>query len=129
MPSLSRCTGYLGYPFENRWCSHWTWWIILGTSTIALWLIFSSVGTPDRPVSARGEAHSGLSCWPFYQLPRDMTCSPHLAFLALKRKPAARGKRAPRAPSIVGWLCRLPWRASAAGNIAPGVCPLAQEAA
>jgi hypothetical protein len=37
--------------------------------------------------------------------------------------------RAPRAPSIVGWFCRLPSLAYAAGSVAPPVCYLALVAA
>ena len=39
------------------------------------------------------------------------------------------GERAPRAPSIVGWFCRLPWLVSVAGSVAAEDCPLAHEAA
>jgi hypothetical protein len=39
------------------------------------------------------------------------------------------GKRAPRAPSIVGWFCRLPWRECVADSVAPPGCPLALVAA
>src|SRR5258707_524878 len=50
-------------------------------------------------------------------------------FGAFKRKPAARGKRAPREPSIVGWFCLLPWLESGADSVALPVCPLALVAA
>jgi hypothetical protein len=50
-------------------------------------------------------------------------------FGALKRKAKARGKRGLRAPSIVGWFCRLPELLSAAESVAPDVCPLVREAA
>src|SRR6266699_2327910 len=53
----------------------------------------------------------------------------HLTFMALKRKSAARGKRAPREPSIVGWFFPLPWLAYAAGTVAPDGCPLVLQAA
>src|SRR5215472_13634187 len=49
--------------------------------------------------------------------------------MALKRKPAARGTRAPRVPSIVDWFSQLPWLAFVAGSGAPDVCPLALAAA
>src|SRR5436309_1091382 len=58
-----------------------------------------------------------------------MTLLPHQACVALKRKPVARGKRAPRAPSIVDVLCRLPWLVSAVGNVALEACHLALMAA
>src|SRR5215472_6662459 len=53
----------------------------------------------------------------------------HLASSALMRKPASRGKRAPRAPSIVGWFSPQPWLESVAGTIAPDVCHLVRAAA
>ena len=58
-----------------------------------------------------------------------MTLQPHLASVALKRKPVAMGKRAPRATSIVGWFCRLPSLAYAVGSVALEVCHLVLEAA
>src|SRR5215467_9220465 len=54
-----------------------------------------------------------------------MTLLAHQVCLALKRKPAARGTRAPPEPSIVGWFCRLPEPSSGVGSVAPGVCLLA----
>jgi hypothetical protein len=39
------------------------------------------------------------------------------------------GKRAPRAPSIVGWFCRLPVLPYAGGRVVPPVCHLALVAA
>ena len=68
-------------------------------------------------------------CSHFPPPPHGMILRPHLAVVALKRKLAARGKRAPRAPSIVGWFFRLPWLEFAADSVAPPVCPLALEAA
>src|SRR5262249_42003849 len=47
----------------------------------------------------------------------------------LKWKPLARGKRAPRAPSNVGWFCLRPWLGSAVGSVGPPVCRLALVAA
>ncbi len=49
--------------------------------------------------------------------------------MPLKRKAAARGTRAPRAPSIVGWFFPPPWQEYGAGSVAPPVCPLARVAA
>ncbi len=54
-----------------------------------------------------------------------MTQQPHLALVPLKREPLARGKRAPRAPSIVGWFCQLPWQGFVGGLVAPPACLLA----
>ncbi len=39
------------------------------------------------------------------------------------------GKRAPNAPSIVGWFCPLPWLAYAAGTVEPEGCHLVLAAA
>src|SRR5579863_2031670 len=51
-----------------------------------------------------------------------MTQQPHLTSVALKWKPVARGKRAPRASSIVDGFCRLPSLVSAADSVEPDVC-------
>ena len=64
-----------------------------------------------------------------HRLARDMTLQPHLARVALKRKPAARGTRAPRAPSIVDGFCQLPSQESVAGSVTPIGCPLVLAAA
>jgi hypothetical protein len=61
--------------------------------------------------------------------PRNMALHSHLALVPLKRKPAARGKRAPPAPSIVGLFSQLPSPAYAGGLVAPIVCPLVLESA
>jgi hypothetical protein len=58
-----------------------------------------------------------------------MTLQPHLAWMPLKRKLAARGERGPRAPSIVDVLSRLPWQGFVAGSVASPGCPLALVAA
>jgi hypothetical protein len=91
-------------------------------------LFFSPLDSPDRP------SHPGVR--PIRLLRRHvhrplqhMRRQLHLTFMALKRKPAARGKRAPHAPSIVGWFCQLPLQASAAGSVAPNVCPFVLVAA
>jgi hypothetical protein len=47
----------------------------------------------------------------------------------LKRKPESRGKKAPRAPSIVGSFSPQPWLESAGDRVAPDVCPLVLAAA
>ena len=62
-------------------------------------------------------------------IPRDMTLHPHLAWMPLKRKPVARGRRAPRALSSVGWFFPLPWLAYAAGSVEPEDCHLVLAAA
>src|SRR2546423_6056127 len=57
-----------------------------------------------------------------------MTLHPHQPCVALKRKPAARGKRAPRMPSIVDVFYRLPSPEFAADSVAPPAFPLARAA-
>jgi hypothetical protein len=47
----------------------------------------------------------------------------------LKRKPESRGKKAPRAPSIVGSFSPQPELPSAGDSVAPDVCHLVLEAA
>src|SRR5215467_679433 len=58
-----------------------------------------------------------------------MTLHPHLALEPFKRKQAARGTRAPRAPSIVDGFCLLPSLEFAVGSVEPDDCLLAHEAA
>jgi hypothetical protein len=79
--------------------------------------------------SSRSEAPSECFCWHIHHSPRNMTLHSHLASMPLKRKLAARGKRAPRAPSIVGWFFRLPWLGYAADSVALAVYYLARVAA
>jgi hypothetical protein len=75
------------------------------------------------------EAPSEFYCSLIHPSPRNMALHSHLALVPLKRKPAARGKRAPPAPSIVGWFSQLPSPAYAVGSVAPIVCPLVLESA
>jgi hypothetical protein len=67
-------------------------------------LFFSPLDSPDRP------SHPGVR--PIRLLRRHvhrplqhMRAQLHLTFMALKRKPAARGKRAPHAPSV--WITNI----------------------
>ncbi len=64
------------------------WMCVIGQSGQA----FSSQS--EAPIRVLLLAHAAAS--------RDMILHPHLASMPLKQKPLARGKRAPRAPSIVG---------------------------
>jgi hypothetical protein len=75
------------------------------------------------------EAPSKFFCWHLHPPPRNMALHPHLASVALKRKPATMGKRAPRASSIVDGFCRLPSQEYGADSVAPDVCLLARAAA
>ena len=87
------------------------------------------IGQSGQAFSSQSEAPSESCCWHFQQPPRDMILHPHLASMPLKRKPLAMGKRAPNAPSIVGWFFPLPWLAYAAGTVAPEGCHLVLEVA
>ncbi len=87
------------------------------------------IGQTRQATSSRSEAPSEFFCWHIHQSPRDMALHRHLASVALKRKLAAMGKRAPRAPSIVGWFCRLPSLAYVVGSVVPEGCHLVLEAA
>jgi hypothetical protein len=88
---------------------------------------FFAMRQSGQAASAWSETHPTSSADSFTH--HATTLYPHLAFLALKRRPVARGKRAPREPSIVGWFFPLPWLAYAAGTVAPDVCPLVLQAA
>jgi len=55
--------------------------------------------------------------------PRDAP-APASCLRGLKRKRTARGKRAPRVPSIVDGFCPLPWLGCAVGSVAPDGCLL-----
>ena len=77
----------------------------------------------------RSEALSEFFCFHLHQLLRTMTLLPHLACVALKRKPESRGKKAPRVPSIVGSFSPQPWLESAGDSVALDVCHLVLVAA
>jgi hypothetical protein len=91
--------------------------------------LFFVRGQSGQATSSWSEAPFECFCRHLHPSPRDMTRHPPLACVALKRKLAARGQRAPRMPSIVGWFCRLPWLVSVAGSVAAEDCHLAHEAA
>jgi hypothetical protein len=91
--------------------------------------LFFVSGQSEQATSSWSGAPSDFFCWHLHPSARDMTPQLHLIFLALKRKAAARGKRAPRAPSIVDVFCRLPSQGFVADSVARAVCPLVREAA
>src|SRR5215469_12357641 len=91
--------------------------------------LFFVSGQSGQATSSWSEAPFECFCWHLYPSPRDMTPQLRLIFLAFKRKPVARGKRAPRTSSSVGWFCRLPWREFGAESGAPDVCHLVLAAA
>src|SRR5713101_1635744 len=90
---------------------------------------FFVIGQSGQAFSSRREAPSDIFCWHMYQSPHDMALQSPLDSEALKRKPVARGRTAPRALSIVEWFFPLPWLESGADSAAPDVCPLALAAA
>jgi len=75
------------------------------------------------------KAPSDDFCGHLHPSPRNMPLHPPLACEPLKRKPVARGRRAPRAPTIVGWFCQMPWLGYTGDSVAPPICPLARAAA
>ncbi len=77
----------------------------------------------------RSEALSECFCFHLHQLLRNMTLLPHLACVALKRKPESRGKKAPRVPSIVGSFSPQPWLEFAGESVALDDCHLVLVAA
>src|SRR5215467_16388498 len=54
--------------------------------------------------------------------PHDMALQSPFDSEPLKRKLATRGRRAPRALSIVEWFFLLPWQGFGAGSAVPDVC-------
>jgi len=86
-------------------------------------------GQSGKASSSQSEAFTRVLLLAHAAASRDKILHLHLAAMPLKRKPLAMGKRAPRAPSIVGWFCRLPSPASVVGSVAPPICPLARAAA
>src|SRR5947199_10431883 len=69
---------------------------------------FFIIGQSKQAFFSQREPPFEFCSWHMYETPRDMTLHPPLALVPLKRKPAARGRRAPRAPSIVDGFCRQP---------------------
>jgi hypothetical protein len=90
---------------------------------------FFALRRSGQATSAWSETHPTSSADPFPHHSTAMTLPPHLAFLALKRRPAARGKRAPRVTSIGGSFSRRPELPSVAESVAPAGCPLVLQAA
>jgi hypothetical protein len=110
-------------------CCHRRWWInrpALCKPTSGQFLV---IWQSRQAFSSQSEAPSECFCGHFHRSPRDMILHPHLAWMPLKQKPAARGTRAPRLPSIVGWFCRLPEPSSVVGTVAPEGYPLVLVAA
>jgi hypothetical protein len=100
------------------WCSHWTWWIIPVAFAKPGLADFFVSGQSGEAISPWSEDLSDFFCWPFHHPPSDRPLHPHLAFLVLKRKRTAMGMRSPRASTIAGWFCRLPWPAFVADSVA-----------
>ena len=108
--------------------SHGIWWIIQSTSANALRAGFSPLGSPDGPPQPGVRPIQLLLPTLSPTTPRHDTATAP-GFIGLKWKSVARGRRAPRKPSIFGWFSLLPWLVSVAGSVAPEDCPLALVAA
>src|SRR5258708_1051538 len=111
------------------WYCHWKWWInrpALSRPTSGRFFVMRQ---SRQAFSSRNEAPCECFCYHLHPSPRDMTLQPPLASVALKRIPAARGKRAPRARSIAGGFYRRPSLESVADSVALEVCHLALVAA
>jgi hypothetical protein len=109
-------------------CCHRRWWInrpALCKPTSGQFLV---IWQSRQAFSSQSEAPSECFCGHFHRSPRDMILHPHLAWMPLKQKPAARGTRAPRLSSIVGSFFLLPSPAFVAGSVVPSTCPLARTA-
>ena len=105
------------------------WWIIRSATVNVFRAGLFIIGQSRQAFFSRSEAPSECFCGQLHRLPRDLTLQPHLAPVALKRKPTARGTRAPRALSIVGSFFSLPWQGSVADSVVPDGCHLVLEAA
>jgi len=91
--------------------------------------LFFVSGQSGEAISSWCEAPFECCCGHLHPSPRAVTLHPPLTWMPFKRKPVARGKRVPRAPSSVGWFFPLPELPSAEGRVAPKDCPLARVAA
>ena len=113
---------------EER-CCHRTWWIIRFPAANPLLVGFFVMVPIEEAIFSWREGPSDFFCCYFHHPRYARTVQLHLAVVALKRKAAARGKRASRTPSIVGWFCQRPWLGYAADSVAPPACHLALVAA
>jgi hypothetical protein len=108
---------------SSRYC-HSIWWIIQSASANTLRAGCCVMRQSGQATSSWNEALSDFSCWHLHRPFHDLPLQTQLASGALKRGPAAMGKRAPRARSIVGWFSRLPsasvrWRSRCAPSLPP----------
>jgi hypothetical protein len=115
---VSTCGSVLVLSVPRRY-SHRTWWINPSPPANPFHTVFFISEQSGQAISPRNEAPSYFCCWHFPRLARDMTLLPHQPCLALKRKRAARGKRATRMPSILDGFCRLPEPPFAAESVGP----------
>ena len=126
------CAGYLGHPFVNREGKREVLpWEMVDKSTSPLQIPFRLVliiGQSEQATSTWSEAPSECFGWHLHCPLQHMRAHLHLTFMALKRKSAVRGKRAPRVLSIVGWFCQLPLREFGADSVVPPVCHRAHAA-
>ncbi len=115
--------------FEVCWCFLRRWWIIRQAPVNAFRAGFFVSRQSGQATSSRSEAPSECLSKHLHPTSRDMILLPHVRLVALKRKLLARGRRAPHAPSIVGWFSLLPWQGYIADSVAQIVCPLVLAAA
>jgi hypothetical protein len=109
--------------------SHGIWWINHPALYKPTWGRFVAILQSREAFTSQSEPPSECFCGHLHRRPPDMTLRPHQACVALKRKPLARGTRAPRLPSIVDGFCRPPWLGYAGDSVAPDGCPLVLAAA
>ena len=119
----------LNYPPPSGGCSYQTWWIIRQTPCEGIFELDVCHWTvrTGHLFLRRGSNRVLLRAPSSISPPHNTV--PHLACEPLKRKPAARGTRAPPELSIDGWSCRQPSLGFVVGSVAPIVCPRARVAA
>ena len=86
-------------------------------------------GQSGKASSSQSEAFTRVLLLAHAAASRDKILHLHLAAMPLKRKAAARGKRAPHMPSIADEFCRLPSPVCAVGNVVLDGCHLVLAAA
>jgi hypothetical protein len=86
-------------------CRHGTWWIIRPALYRPTSGRFMVMRQSQQAISLWSEALSELFCGYHHPSAHDMILHPHLTSMPLKRKPVARGKRAPRVPSV--WITNI----------------------
>jgi hypothetical protein len=112
----------------ERWCSHWTWWINHPSLSRSPSDRILMMRQPRQACPSQREAPSELFCGYLHPFPHHVI-QLLLASRSLKRKAAARGRRAPRMLSIVDGFCRLPSPVCAVDSAVPPIGLLVLAAA